>query len=192
MEYGAPLMVFPYTSEAFMLARKSLYFGTGLMVFGLLVFFAELSGENLFWVLTPYVLIGLGLLFLISPTLLPSNMNHAVQFIGEYRQYYSKSIDDKAIFLGIGDVDLDFSHVHLPPGETDLKITCFAGGICLKFRNDFPYRIQSRAFVSEVREDEQKQEFIVDGFEKNSRLYAESDSRLRIQILSFVSDITIS
>jgi hypothetical protein len=185
-------MVFPHPSEAFMLARKSMFFGTGLMIFGLLVLFAELSGENLLLVLMPFVLIGLGLLLLISPTLVPSNINHAVQFIGEYRQYYCQAIDDKSIFLGVGDVELDFSHLLLPPGETDLKITCFAGGIRLKFRRDFPYCIQSRALVSEVHEDEQKQEFIMDGFEKNSRLYAESDSRLRIQILSFVSDITIS
>jgi predicted membrane protein len=175
-----------------MFARKSLILGAGLMVFGLLVLFAELSGENLVWILMPFVLIGLGLLLLISPTLVPSNVNHAVQFIGEYRQYYSHGIDDKAIYLGIGDVELDFSHIHLPPGETDLKITCFAGAIRLKFRRDFPYCIQSRAFVSEVREGEQKQDLIVDGYEKNSLLYAESNSRLRIQILSFVSDITIT
>jgi len=174
-----------------MIAHKSLTLGAGLLVLGLFVLFVEVSGENLILVFMPFLMIGCGLLLLISPTLVPSNASHAVQFIGEYRQHYCHAIDDKSIFMGIGDVELDFSHIALPSGDTNLKIICLAGGIHLKFRSDFAYHIRSRAFVSEVTENGQEQDFVVSTFKKSSRDFEISGQRLNIEILSFVSDINI-
>ncbi|MBI9049357.1 MAG: hypothetical protein JEZ00_08055 [Anaerolineaceae bacterium] len=176
-----------------MTARRFFSLGAALLVIGLLILFVRFSGENLVMVLMPYGLVGLGLLFLVSPNLIPSNADHTVQFIGEYRQnYFQESIPVKTIFMGVGDVELDFSQLDLPLGDSALKIVCFAAGIQLKFDQDSAYRIQSNAFVSEVRENELKQEFIVAPYEKNSLHYEGSDRRLNIEIHSFISDISIS
>jgi predicted membrane protein len=181
----------PTTSEETMIARKYLFLGASLLIAGILVLFVDGSVTNPLMDFVPFTLIMLGLLVWVIPTLLPFNTDHAAQFIGEYRQNYFQEIIDKKIFMGLGDVDLDFSHIHLPPGETALKIVCFAADIKLKFSHDFAYRIYSHAFVGEVRENEQKQEFIIDAYEKNSSQYEHSNCRLNIEILSFVSDISI-
>ena len=172
-------------------ARKGAILGAALLFVGLLVIFTRFSGENLLMVLLPYVLIGFGFLFLVSPNLIPANANQNVQFIGEYRQNYLDAQLDKTIYMGVGDVDLDFTHIDLPQGDTVLKIVCFAAGIRLKFGTDTAYKINSNAFVSEVRAIDCKQEFIVAPCEYKSGHYPSSDRRIKIEILSFISDISI-
>lgn len=174
-----------------MIAHKSLTLGAGLLVLGLFVLFVVVSGENLLMVFMPFLMIGFGVLLMISPTLLPSNANRTIQFIGEYRQHYCNTIDDHAIVMGMGDVDLDFSHISLPSGDTLLKIYCFAGGVRLKFRDGLAYRIHSRAFVGEVHADGKDEELIVAAYQKNTPDYPVSGQRLDIEIYSFVSEITI-
>jgi predicted membrane protein len=172
-------------------ARKGAILGAILFFVGLLVIFTRFSGENLLLVFLPYALIGFGFLFLISPNLLSANTNQTVQFIGEYRQNYLNADMDKTIYMGIGDVDLDFSHIDLPQGDTVLKIVCLAAGIRLKFGANTAFKINSNAFVSEVRAVDCKQEYIVAPCEYKSKPYSSSDRRIKIEILSFISDISI-
>ena len=172
-------------------ARKGAFLGAALLFIGLLALFARFSGENLLLVFLPFVLIAFGLLFLASPNLIPANSNQTVKLIGEYRQNYLSDQMHNTIYMGVGDVDLDFSHMDLPEGDTVVKIFCFAAGIRLKFKQDTAYKIKSNAFVSEVRAVDCKQEFIVAPCEYKSKPYSDSKRRIKVEILSFISDISI-
>ena len=172
-------------------ARKGVFLGAALLFVGLLALFARFSGENLLLVFLPFALIVFGLLFLVSPNLLPANSNQTVKFIGEYRPNYLSDHIHNTIYMGVGDVDLDFSHMDLPEGDTVVKIFCFAAGIRLKFNHDSAYKIKSNAFVSEMRAADYKQEFVVSPCEYKSKPYSGSNRRIKVEILSFISDISI-
>jgi predicted membrane protein len=172
-------------------ARKGVFLGAALLFIGLLALFARFSGENLALVFLPFVLIAFGLLFLVSPNLIPANSNQTVKFIGEYRPNYLSDHMHDTIYMGIGDVDLDFSHMDLPEGDTVVRIICFAAGIRLKFNQNTAYKINSNAFVSEVHAADCKEEFVVSPCEYKSKPYSSCDRRIKVEILSFVSDISI-
>ena len=174
-----------------MKAQKGAFVGAALLFIGLFALFARISGENLLLVFLPFLLIAFGLLFLISPNLIPANSNQTMKIIGEYRPNYLSDQIHNTIYMGVGDVDLDFSHMDLPEGDTVVKIICFAAGIRLKFNQDTAYKINSNAFVSEVCSVDCKQEFIVAPCEYKSKTYSGSNRRIKVEILSFISDISI-
>jgi len=169
--------------------RNQIIFGVLLLGLGLLLLFGVILKIDVWSLICPLFLIGVGVLLLLAPKMSESPLN--IKLIGDYRRRGVWDFDSQDIWLLIGDVVFDLSETEIPEGETKLRVHGFVGSVKMRVPEGIGVELNSTAFVTDARLIDQKQNIFISPVNMRTPGYEESQKKIRLETLYFVGDIKI-
>lgn len=171
--------------------RWQIIFGIALIALGTLSLL-EVVFEIDFWrFLGPLLLIGLGVLLIMRPRIAGENVKVEMPILGDVRKSGAWEVTDHEIWMFAGSNRLDFTHAVFPEGDGRIKIFGFVADVKIILPDDVGLKIESNAFVSEFKGLNRKEEGLLSPVVFHSSNYSESQKRVNLSTLGFVSDIKV-
>lgn len=171
--------------------RGQLIFGVVLVFFGLVFLMSTLFNVDLWPFCWSIGLIGLGVWLVLRPRLAGPGMNTEVSLIGDFRRAGSWEVKNEEIWIGVGDVDLDFLQTSVSPGETVLRIYTFVSDIDIFIPRTVGVAVHAAGLVVDAKLLGQEEQTFLSPVEVTSEGYASADCKVRIELTGFVCDISV-
>lgn len=173
--------------------RGELVFGAILVLLGLVLLIGTVFNINVWALCWPAFLIILGLFLVFRPRLggMGPDASSDVLLIGDRRRRGNWTVKDEELWLGVGDVELDFSQATIPPGETTLRFISFVGDVDLFIPSSVGVSVRAAGFVIDGDILGRDYDTFLTPVEATSPNYATAESRLRIEMTSFVADLKV-
>jgi len=171
--------------------RWQLTLGIVLISLGMVFLLGEVFGIN-FWVYCwPLGLIAAGAWLLMLPRMVEPGTVLDTVIIGDLRRSGSWNVQSGEIWLGVADVELDFTQAEILPGETTLKIKGFVGDVDIYVPLDVGVYIYSSGFVVDSTILGQDLNAFLSPVQVSSERYAEYERRLKLEVTGFVVDLKV-
>jgi|MTBAKSStandDraft_2_1061841.scaffolds.fasta_scaffold01856_18 hypothetical protein len=171
--------------------RTAILIGSILIMLGAFSIIDALFGINLWSLVFPLILIGLGLLILFRPKTLPGGTNFVLRFVGETNKSHEWTVVPAEYWSFVGSMKLDLSQAIIPVGETSIVIYSFVNELEITLPTDAGLRLTARGFVHDTKVKGYKEDHILAPFEYETPDYASQTRKINIQSLSFVSEVEI-
>ena len=171
--------------------RWQIIIGIGLILLGIFALIEVLTGIDLWGLVFPLILIGLGVLLVLRPRLKAREVQVDMPILGDVRKTGAWTVSDHEIWLLVGSTRLDFTNADFPQGEGRIKIFGFVNDLKVILPEDVGLRFNSSSFVSEFKGPQGKQERIMSPLEYETPGYESAGKRVLIEALGFVSEIQI-
>ncbi len=149
-------------------------------------------GINLWTLILPIILIGLGMLLLFRPKTLPGGSNFILRFINETDNSHQRTIEPAEYLSFVSDVKLDLSQAIIPEGETTINMYSFVSDLDIILPTDAGLKLLARGFVHDTKVKGQKEDHLLAAFEYETPEYRNQTRKIFIQTLSFVSEVEIN
>lgn len=165
-------------------------FAWALIGFGLILIagnFFNFDIGDIFW---PLVIIVIGFILIVRPQAI-TPFEARVLFAGDVDVDETWDENKREIRMFAGDIDIDLTRMVLPPGNTNFRITFFAGDIDLRVPKDVGLSISSAAFVTNTKINGKKMEYIFSGMDYRSEGYKEAKKKFNLRTRSFAVDIKL-
>lgn len=94
--------------------RTMILIGSILILLGAFSIIDVLFGINLWTLIFPLILIGLGILILFRPKTLPDRRNFFMRFISETNKSHEWTVEPSEYWSFVGSMNLDFSQALFP------------------------------------------------------------------------------
>jgi predicted membrane protein len=150
--------------------------------------FLDISPGRIFW---PLMLLILGVILVVSPQSLRPSANSRFAFAGDYFFGDSWEVQSQEFRMFAGDVEFDLANTEIPVGETFIQVYCFAGDLDVRVPAGVGVKIDTNAFVTDVKINGEKEEIIFSGLHYKSRGYDEAKRKLIFEWTSFASDVNL-
>jgi hypothetical protein len=171
--------------------RTAILIGSILIILGAFSIIDALFGINLWRLIFPLILIGLGFLILFRPKTLPGGTNFILRFVGETNKSHDWTVEPAEYWSFVGNKKLDFSQAVIPVGETNIVMYGFVNDLEIILPLAAGLRLKARGFVHDTKVKGYKEDHIFAPFEYESPDYALQTRKINIQALSFVSEVEI-
>jgi len=171
--------------------RWQIFLGIALISLGTLSLLEVLFDIDLWRFLGPLLLIGLGVLLILRPRIAGENVEVQMPILGDVRKAGSWEVTDHEIWMLVGTNRLDFSSAVFPLGDGRIKIFGFVADVKITLPDDVGLKIDSNAFVSEFKGLNSKEERLMSPLGYQSPNYSESQKRVHLSTIGFVSDIKV-
>jgi predicted membrane protein len=171
--------------------RWQIIIGISLLVLGLFALLEVLTGVDLWGLIFPLLLIGIGILLIFRPRVAGKQIQVETPILGDVRKKGAWQVAEHEIWLLVGTTRLDFTNAEFTDGEGQIKLFGFVNDLKIILPADVALRIYSSSFVSEFKAPEGKQERIMSELSYETPGYETAEKRVRIQALGFVSEIQI-
>ena len=172
--------------------RTAILIGSILIILGAFSIIDALFGINLWKLIFPLILIGLGFLILFRPKTLPGGTNFVLRFVGETHKSHEWTVEPAEYWSFVGSMKLDFSQAVIPVGETNIVLYSFVNDLEIILRTDAGLRLKARGLVHDTKVKGYKEDHIFAPFEYETADYAAQPRKINIQSLSFVSEVEIN
>lgn len=173
-----------------MTKRGEFYFGGLLVLIGIIALLGSLLRIPAGALIWPLLLIGLGVWLILRPHIATDRLL-TFRLLGDLRRRGPWALHDEEIWLIIGDVDLDLTQAEIPEGETCLRLYGFVGDVDITIPEGLAFQMRDVAFVSDAKILGGKQETFLSPITYATPNYQESKRRVRVEMVHFVSDITV-
>jgi lia operon protein LiaF len=137
----------------------------------------------------PVLLIILGVWLLARPRLERSGSN--IILIGDFRRSGIWNIASTNVWLGIGDVRLNFNESELPPGETVFRVNGIIGDFKAEVPAGTPVMVNVSAFISDTTIFGQKTNNILTPLRYHSENYETAERKLRFETTHLIGDVKV-
>lgn len=172
--------------------RWQIMIGFGLIGLGLITLFEVMFAINLWRIIGPLILVGLGLGLIFQSIIVGSDVQVHIPFLGDLSKAGSWNLDRHEIWWFVGSNRFDFTNANFPEGEGSIRIFGLVTDITVILPKDVGLRLESTAFVSEFAGVERnKESLILTPLEYESPNYPTAEKRVILQNISFVSDIRV-
>ena len=171
--------------------RSELLLGFGLLILGIVWLGANILGVDIWTICWPAGLILFGIWLLIRPKLVKNGAQVSVLLFGDVRRSGIWNFSSQEIYMLIGDVDLDLSQAHIPPGETAVRVISFIGDIDLLVPSEVGVSINSYAFLTTSKFLKRKNDSFVIPLTLQSEGYLAAEGKIRLEAIGFINDIKI-
>ena len=171
--------------------RGQVIIGSILVFIGLISLASLVFRVDIWAYCWPIALIVLGVWLLARPQFGSPDRPVRVVLLGEVRRRGDWHVTNQEIWLGVGDIELDFGQAHIPEGETEIHVHHFVGDIKVYVPRDVGIRITSNAFVSDSVFFGSKQDNFLTTLDRSSDGYNSALYKIHIESLSFVSSIKV-
>ena len=171
--------------------RWQIVIGIGLILLGLFALIEVLTGIDLWGLIFPLILIGIGILLIFRPRITGREVQVEMPILGDVHKKGVWQVGRHEIWLLVGSTRLDFTNAEFHEGEGRIKLFGFVNEMKIILPEDVGLRFESISFVSEFRGFEGKQERIMASLEYETPGYANTEKRVQIQSLGFVSEIQV-
>lgn len=171
--------------------RWQIILGIALIALGVLSLLEVLFDINFWRFLGPLFLIGLGVLLILRPRIAGENVKVQMPILGDVRKSGTWEVTDHEIWMIAGTNRLDFTDAVFPEGDGRIRIFGFVADVKITLPDDVGLKIESNAFVSEFKGLNSKEERILSPLLYHSTNYSETQKRINLSTLGFVSDIKV-
>ena len=171
--------------------RGELILGGALVVMGLVFLIGALFNINVWALCWPVGLILVGAWLVLGPRLAGPDSNAEVLLLGDKRRRGNWTVKDEEIWLGVGDVELDFSQAVIPSGETTLRILTFVGDVDMYVPASVGVDVRVVGFVVDADLLGRDYDSFLTPVEVRSENYATAECRVRIEMTGFVTDLKV-
>jgi hypothetical protein len=143
---------------------------------------------SFFW---PGLLIVLGVAILMRPRTTTAGVHTDTLLLGNQHRGGEWQVAAEDMWLGIGDLELDFTRAVIPAGETVLRYSGFIGDVRVTAPANVGVSITANGFISNIKHAgrEQPSFFMPNRFETES--YATAERRLRLETTFFIHDVKL-
>jgi hypothetical protein len=172
-----------------MATRGQIIFGLFLVFLGLIYILGivfDLDAGALCW---PVLLIILGVWLLARPRLERGGSN--VILIGDFRRKGMWNVTSTDVWLGIGDVHLDFMQSEIPPGETVFRVNGLIGSFKAEVPAGTPVMVNASALVTDTNIFGQKTDNILTPVRYRSEGYDTAERKLRFDTTQLIGDVKV-
>jgi hypothetical protein len=166
--------------------RGQIIIGVGLVLFGAGLLLANILHINFWAICWPVGLIVVGVLMLWRPPFMSE-----WHFAGNILRSGAWQVQNEDIWLFAGDVKFDLRQAVIPPGETVLRVTAFAGDVDLIAPRDVGVTVAASGFVVNARLGAEKLERFVSTAALETPDYAVAERKLRLIALHFAGDVDV-
>jgi predicted membrane protein len=173
--------------------NKKWIFGIGLLViaYGLVLLAGELFHIDVWGFFFPLVLIALGVWLILRPRMLGSRGKVHTRILGDITRTGVWQVVPEELWLGIGDVLLDFTQAQVPEGETTLSIYGFIGDVRAYIPEGVGIKLISSAFINDVKMFEDKETSIFMPLDRSSNDYAACSRKVIIKTNHFIAGVKV-
>lgn len=171
--------------------RGQLIIGAVLVLFGLLSLLSTLLNIDFGMLCWPALLIGVGLWLVLRPRLTSPDTASDVLLIGDRRRRGEWTVQNEEFWLGVGDVELDMTQAIIPPGETVIRVYSFVGDVDIFVPRTVGVDVQMNGFVIDSDVLGRDYDSFLTPISVQSENYATAESRLRVEMTSFITDLKI-
>jgi len=173
--------------------RGEFIFGGFLVLLGLFLLIGTVFNINVWALCWPAFLIILGLFLVFRPRLggMGPDASSDVLLIGDRRRRGDWIVKNEELWLGVGDVELDFTQAAIPPGETMLRFISFVGDVDLFIPSSVGVSVRAAGFVIDADILGRDYDTFLTPVEVSTPNYDTAESRLRIEMTSFVADLKV-
>ncbi|HEX2980275.1 MAG TPA: cell wall-active antibiotics response protein LiaF [Anaerolineaceae bacterium] len=169
--------------------RGQLIFGGILVLLGVLFLISTVFRIDFGVICWPVFLIGLGVWLLVRPKLRHDGAPVTLKLIGDVRRRGFWPVLSEEFWIGVGDVDLDFSQAELPSGEAVFRIYTLIGDVHLYLPPDAGLNVHAMAFIGDARILGYRETGILAPVDFTSPGYDTAERRIRIEVFGFIGDV---
>ena len=166
--------------------RGQIIIGWGLVLIGAGLLVAEILHINFWAICWPVGLIVLGVLMLWRPPFMSE-----WRFAGNIIRSDAWQVQNEDIWMFAGDVKFDLRQAVIPPGETVLRVTAFAGDVDLIVPREVGVTISASGFAVNARLGADKVERFFSTASLATPDYANTERKLRLIALHFAGDVDV-
>jgi predicted membrane protein len=171
--------------------RSELIIGSIVLGLGIVLLLGEFFNIDVFGLLCPAGMIGLGVWFIYRTQKKPLESDLNIKFVGKV-QFDPESPSQQSETWGfVLDSRLDFREINLQEGETTLRIGAFVNDIKAKIPVDIGFAVYSAGFMTESNIAGDKQQTFFMPFSWQSNNYESSEKKINFKPTCFVSEINI-
>ncbi len=167
------------------------HIGILLIIIGLIFLISRALDLDVWSVLWPLALIGLGVWLLIRQKHLESETSVSQRFFGDIRREGIWQVTDEEVRIFIGDVELDMTQADIPAGETKIRIFGFIGDVDILIPKTVGVSISSNGFITDAMILNHKEEKFLASIHKTSNGYEKAKNKIRLETTFFIGDLTV-
>lgn len=171
--------------------RSEIIIGSIVLGGGVLLFIGAIFDIDIWGLLCPAGLIGLGAWLIYRTRKDPSEGDVNIKFVGDIRRSGAWQPHNEETWGFVIESRLDFSEAHLPEGETVFRVGAFVNDLKVSVPIDFGVAVQSMAFMTESRINGQKQDTFFIPFIWESDNFATATKKIVLKPTCFVSEIKV-
>ena len=166
--------------------RGQIIIGAGLVLFGAGLLIAEILHINFWAICWPIGLIVVGLLLLWRPPFMSE-----WRFAGNIERAGAWQVQNEDIWQFAGDVRFDLRQAIVPPGETVLRVTAFAGDLDVLVPREIGVTVSASGFAVNARLGADKVERFFSTAVLATPDYANAERKVRVIALHFAGDVEV-
>jgi predicted membrane protein len=172
--------------------KTAILIGSALIILGAFSIIDILFSINLWSLIFPFILIGLGLLILFRPNTLPEGSNFIFRFINETDKSHPWTVEPAEYWSFVCNMKMNLSQAIIPEGETFINMYSFVNDLDIILPTDAGLKLKARGFVHDTKVKGQNTDHLLAAFEFETPDYKNQPRKIYIQSLSFVSEVEIN
>jgi predicted membrane protein len=174
-----------------MMRKSEIFFGAVILGSGLLLLIDAIFEINIWGLICPTSLIGLGVWLIYRTRKDPDEGDVNIRFIGDIRHTGAWKAQNEETWGFVLDTVLDFTEAELADGTTTFRIGAFVNDVKAIIPADLGIAIYSMAFMTESRIQGEKQETFFIPFHWQSANFETSTKKVVLKPTCFVSEIKV-
>ena len=171
--------------------RRQIIIGALVIIFGLVLLLEAIFDIEIWGLLCPAALIGLGVLWIIRPRISDGDADVHIFFIHNSRRRGVWAASNEEFWGFAIDLNLDMTEAEIPIGESIIRTYGFVTELRLMLPEDVGLSVNTMAFVTEDRILGQREDRILAPVAWKSENYQTAERKLRIEANSFVVDVRV-
>jgi lia operon protein LiaF len=171
--------------------KGSMLVGTVLIGLGVLFLLSIWLRINLWGFFWPGLLIVLGVVILTRSRATPAGTRSNFVLLGDIDREGDWPVTNEETWIGVGDVDLDFTHATVPVGETTIGLRGFVGDVEVIVPQSVGLSINAGGFVTNIKRAGRDQPVFLGPYRYQSEGYATAERKIRLETTFFVHDLKL-
>jgi hypothetical protein len=171
--------------------KGSVVVGTVLIGLGVLFLLSIWLQINLWGFFWPGLLIVLGVMILLRSRATPAGMRSEFVLLGDIDRDGDWPVTNEETWIGIGDVDLDFTRANVPVGETTIGVRGFVGDVEVIVPQSVGLSINASGFITNVKQAGREQPVFLGPYRYQSEGYATAERKIRLETSFFIHDLKL-
>jgi hypothetical protein len=181
----------PRTQKETTMRRSEIIIGSIVLGVGVLFLLGTLFNIDIWGLLCPAGLIGLGIWLIYRTRTDPQQGDVRIRFVGDIRRRGNWQPESEEVWAFVLDTVLDFTEADLPDGETTLRYGAFVNDIKITAPPEIGIAVQSMAFMTEARINGPSEQTFFMPFEWQSDNFTTATKKVTVKPMCFVSEVKI-
>jgi predicted membrane protein len=171
--------------------KGSVLVGTVLIGLGVLFLLSIWLRINLWGFFWPGLLIVLGIVILMRARATPAGTRSEFMLLGDIDREGDWPVTNEETWVGVGDIDLDFTRANVPVGETTIGLRGFVGDVAVIVPQSVGLSINASGFVTNVKQGGREHPVFLGPYRYQSEGYATVERKIRLETSFFVHDLKL-